>query len=97
VTFYVVRLSMFDVNHNHRVYLVIVESMQVVEALEKLAELRKILKAGYFVVAGKGFEVERKLLRIGVVSKEGQVVSQVAIAEIVDAGAAGSERVESDL
>jgi hypothetical protein len=78
------------------VYLVIVESMQV-GALEKLAELRKILKAKYFVVAGKGFEVERRLLRIGVVSKGGQVVSQVAIAEIVDAGAAESERVESGL
>jgi hypothetical protein len=71
------------------VYLVIVESMQV-GALEKLAELRKILKAKYFVV-------ERRLLRIGVVSKGGQVVSQVAIAEIVDAGAAESERVESGL
>ena len=78
-------------NHNHQVYSVIVESLQVAEALERLVEPRKIWKAMYSVAVGKGFEVEGRLQRIGAVLKEGQVVCQVAIAEIVGVGAAESE------
>jgi hypothetical protein len=84
---------MSDVNHNHRVCLVIVESLRVVEVQEILVGPRKILKVRYFVAAGKGSEVGERFLRIAAVSKEGQVVSQVEIAEIVGAGAAESERV----
>ena len=84
---------MCDLNHNRRVCLVIVESLRVVEVQEILVGPRKILKVRCFVAAGKGSEVGERILRIGAVSKEGQVVSQVEIAEIVGAGAAESERV----
>ena len=97
MTFFVVRLSTFDANHSHQVYLVIVESMRVVEAQEILVGLKKILKVKYFVAVGKGSEVEEKLPRIGAALKEGQVVSQVEIAEIVDAGAAEFERAGNGL
>jgi hypothetical protein len=90
-------LSKFDVNHSHWVYLAIAESMQAVEGQEIWAELRKTLKAMYFVAVGKGFEVEERPRKIGAASKEGQVVSQVGIAETVDAGAARSERVGNGL
>jgi hypothetical protein len=95
VTFVVVaaHLSMFDVNHNRQVYLVVVESMQELEPLVMLTERKKIPKARYFGAAGRGFEAEWKPPRIGAVSTEGQVVSQVEIAEIVAVGAEGSEKV----
>lgn len=76
---------------------VIGESMQVVEAQESFFEPRKIPKTICSVVARKGFEVEEKILRIGAVLKEGQVAFQVAIAEIVGAGAAESEKAGNGL
>jgi hypothetical protein len=97
MTFFDVRLSMFDVNHNRWGYLAIAESRQVVEVQGRLVEPRTILKVRCFVVAGKGSEAEGKLPRIGVASKEGQAVSQVEIAGIVDAGAVGFARVENGL
>ena len=68
------------------------ESMQEVEAQEKWVEPRKLLgRAKYFGAAGRDFEVEEKPPKIGAVSTEGQAVFQVEIAEIVVAGAGGSE------
>ena len=84
-------------NHNHQVCSVIVESMQAVGVQESLFEARKSPKALRSAVVRKGFEVEEKLLRIGAVLREGQAVFRVAIAEIVGAGAAESERAGNEL
>jgi hypothetical protein len=89
---------MFDVNHMHQEYLVVVGLWQVVEGQEMFVRIVcKILRIN--LVAGKGFEVEGTLLRTGAVSKEGQVVYQVEIAgtaEIAVVGAAGSGKMEND-